>query len=307
MQIVLPGALPDAREAPELADHLADAAPTLLSWLQGGKARIIDANPSASRCIPFEQWQLAERRFVPDKGQDVSAGLGPLLWPGRDQEPVWLAELVHVSPSRDGAALLPAADIAIGESDSQALYDSATALFEGTGFELMAHGTQRWRVRPPEGFAPSCASPSLVAITSVNDWWEQDPAGRPWRRLVNELQMAWFDHPVNVARGERGLPPLNSLWLFGGARPAQLTAAAPPDARIHMDLLAASTRHDWHAWLEAWRSLESRVFRSMKAAPRLVLMGRQRIVEVEPAVWRPWANWTRGGKEKWRTWWSHQN
>jgi hypothetical protein len=34
-------------------------------------------------------------------------------------------------------------------------------------------------------------------------------------KLQNEVQMAWFEHPVNAAREARGLPAVNSIWLHG--------------------------------------------------------------------------------------------
>jgi hypothetical protein len=56
------------------------------------------------------------------------------------------------------------------------------------------------------------------------------PTGRDAVRViawVNELQMALHEHPVNARRESRGLPPVNSVWLwgFGEAGPAQGTAA----------------------------------------------------------------------------------
>src|SRR3546814_1835718 len=78
-------------------------------------------------------------------------------------------------------------------------------------------------------------SPALVATSSVNDWWPQDLAARPWRRLVNEVQMLWYEHPVNQERYKQGLVPINSVWLFGGARSAQIKSMPLADTRIHGD------------------------------------------------------------------------
>jgi hypothetical protein len=56
-------------------------------------------------------------------------------------------------------------------------------------------------------------------------------------KLQNEVQMAWFEHPVNEAREARGLPAVNSIWFH-----AQGTAQAvtSPFARVLSD--AAATR-----------------------------------------------------------------
>src|SRR5690606_33732078 len=254
MRIVLPGALPDPREARELTAYLQKTAPTLLGWLQQARARSIGADPARSGCTPYEQWQLLSHGFSPENEQNFATGLGP-LWAqdvAEQDQPVWLTQLVHVAPSRDGAALLPASELAITPEQSVALFDSVQALFSEVGFTLQPSDTCHWRIVLPDGYAPASASPSLVSITSVNDWWPQDMASRPWRRLVNEVQMLWFDHPVNQARFEQGLLPVNSLWLFGGARANQLgVAEALQHTQTHSDLQEFSIKHDWGGWLAA--------------------------------------------------------
>ncbi|UYO95227.1 hypothetical protein [Pollutimonas sp. M17] len=313
MRIVLPGALPDPREARELISYLPAAAPTLMGWLERGHATSTTADAARAGCTPFEQWQLMHHGFQPRAGQNCAAGLGPLLAADTAEagRPVWLAELVHVSPSRDGAALLPARELAIAPDQSVALFESVQALFSEVDFTLHPGGTDRWRIELPGGYAPSCASPALVAITSVNDWWSQDMAGRPWRRLVNEVQMLWYEHPVNQERYRQGLVPINSLWLFGGASPDQLTKppAPDPETRVHGDLLASSIAHDWGGWLAALGELEARVFQPLarNKPPEIVLIGNDRYVELKTAALGRWTQWLPGSRNAWRKWWSHQD
>lgn len=313
MQIVLPGALPDPQEARELTSYLRQTAPTLLRWLEQGRARGMQADPARAGCTPYEQWQLAARGFNARDGQNLGAGLGP-LWAGplaADNTAVWLAELVHVSPSRDGAALLPARELAITPEQSVALFESAQSLFADTGFILRAQDTEHWRLDLPAGFAPLCASPTLVSISSVNDWWPQDLSARPWRRLLNELQMLWFDHPVNRQRYSLGLVPINSLWLFGGASADQLRPAASAGgaSQTHDILLAPSASRDWGGWLAALGQLETQVFQPLAGGrpPELVLTGSDRIVEIQPSTWGQWTQWLPGSRQAWRKWWSPQN
>jgi hypothetical protein len=44
-------------------------------------------------------------------------------------------------------------------------------------------------------------------------------------KLQNEVQMAWFEHPLNEAREMRGLPAVNSIWLH--AQGAYRTVSSP--------------------------------------------------------------------------------
>src|SRR3546814_5421517 len=99
MRIVLPGALPDPREARELTTYLASTAPTLLGWLQRGRATATPADPADAGCTPLEQWQLAVCDFQPQTGQNLAAGLGPLLAADATEpnQPVWLRSEEHTS------------------------------------------------------------------------------------------------------------------------------------------------------------------------------------------------------------------
>ncbi|MCC2596804.1 hypothetical protein LKR43_10680 [Pusillimonas sp. MFBS29] len=313
MRIVLPGALPHPREARELTSHLQTSAPTLSGWLQQGRARMIPADPAKSGCTPFEHWQLLAHGFRAEGEQNFATGLGP-LWAqdvAEQDQPVWLVELVHVSPSRDGAALLPASELAVTPEHSVALYESVLDLFAEAGFHLSPSDTSHWRITLPEGYTPACASPTLVSLTSVNDWWPQDIASRPWRRLSNEVQMLWFEHPVNQQRYQQGLAPINSLWLFGGAQARQLSGTqALSDTHYYGDLQEFSVKQDWGGWLASLEQLEKRVFAPLANGkmPDLVLTGADRIVELSPpTTLGRWAQWLPGSRNTWSRWWSPQN
>uniref|UniRef100_UPI003342B169 hypothetical protein n=1 Tax=Castellaniella defragrans TaxID=75697 RepID=UPI003342B169 len=304
MHIVLPGALPDPGAATELASRLAQTAPTLARWFERARAEILPSHAADTRCTPLEHWLLEARGFQAAQTQHLSAGLGPLRASGRltDDEPVWLAELIHMAPSRDGAALLTADRLDITDAQAQALFESARTAFEDAGITADYDTPQQWRVRWPGAGALPCASPALVAASSVNDWWPQEDAARPWRRLVNTLQMLWHEHPVNQARAHTGQAPVNSLWLYGGARASQLSRPLPDDTRIHDALYAAALAQDWGNWLAALETLETKVFAPRAGQrPTLVLTGRKRIVILTART-----GWlARLNKENWRSWWSN--
>ena len=315
MRIVLPGALPDPVEARELAKHLPSSAPTLLGWLQHAHARIIPADPAQSGCTPYELWQLLDQGFQAAAGQNQAAGLGP-LWASHQaqpEQPVWLVQLVHVSPSRDGAALLPAQELSISPEHSVALFESVQTLFAEAGFHLSPYNTEHWRITLPDNYAPSCASPALISMTSVNDWWPQDMASRPWRRLVNEVQMLWFEHTVNQARYQQSLVPINSLWLFGGARTSQLAhQSQQTETQIYNELHEFSIKRDWGNWLATLSMLEKQVFAPLAnkpgGMPELILTGNNRIIELKQAsTLARWRNYLPGKRNTWSHWWSPQS
>lgn len=305
MQIVLPGALPDPGAARELMSYLPAHAPTLLRWFESSRQSETSSNAVLTHCTPLEHWQLLAHGFQVTPAQHLSAGLAPLRAQSVDDDaPVWLAELIHMSPSRDGAALLTAESLHIDAEHAQTLLDSAQELAAENGFALSPDSADQWRVRLPEGFAPHCASPALVSISTVNDWWPQDTAAQPWRRLLNALQMLWYEHPVNQARARQGLAPINSLWLYGGARTSQLARRYLTDVRIDDRLLPYTLAQDWGGWLAGLQALEAELFQPMDIQPELVLTGSERFVTLQPrGGW--FGRFT--GKQDWRRWWSTQS
>lgn len=311
MQIVLPGALPDAAIAGQLASHIEEKAPRFTGWLAAAHVEIVSAAPETTLCTPYEYWLLRRHGFQGDAACRASAGLSALLArqggvnvaPDR---PLWLAQLVHVAPARDGAALIPARELEITPEESAALFESARESLADAGFAAEPFDALHWRLELPEGYAPECASPDLVSLTSVNDWWSQDAAGRPWRRLVNELQMIWFDHPVNHAREARGLRPVNSLWLYGGAAPSRLSAAVDAGSlRVIRALHGPALVQDWGSWLVELERLEKDEFTALADATSVVLTGPDRIVELTPAK-QGFFGRLLGRKQDWRRWWSHR-
>ena len=309
MRIVLPGALPGPTIAAELLSHLPAAAPRLIKWLENSQATHVAADPEQTRCTPLEAWQLRASDYQAQSGQVRGAGLGPFLANGHitDDKPVWLLELVHLAAAREGAILQPARTLAITAEESQALYDTASALFTDTDFKLEPLATTHWRVHLPDGYQPACASPELVSLGNVTDWWEQDVNGRAWRRLANELQMAWFDHAVNQSRAEQGQTPINGVWLFGGGRRSQLgQPASRADAQIDTSLLQAWRTADWGSWLTALKQLDETVFASFgaQAQPELVLAGHDDFVVLKPGK-SLWQRLQPNHRNKWKKWWSN--
>ena len=85
------------------------------------------------------------------------------------------------------------------------------------------------------------ASPLRATGRNIEIWLPHEARtgerSRAWMKLQNEVQMAWFEHPLNVEREARGLPAINSIWLHGQGALRPVTS---PFARVMSD--AAATR-----------------------------------------------------------------
>lgn len=311
MFIAIPGALPPPPVAAELARLLPQQAPVLHAWLQAATARVERFDVRTHGCTPYEGWQLEQAGYRPAQGLPLGSGLGPLLAAGHapDGEPVWLAELSHLALGADQAVLLDPAQMDVRADESDALLQAARPSLDAAGFAVQPLAPQRWRLGLPAGLAPATASPAAVAGQPLRDWWSQDPAMRPWRRLLNEIQMAWHGHPANEARQARGAPPVNALWLYGGGT-AWKAADAPP-AMVADELDAPHRAADWSAWLQALADIDRLRLRPLADAARrplepmqLLLLGADRRAHLTLKPRSRLLGWLPAPNKNWNSWWS---
>jgi hypothetical protein len=152
------------------------------------------------------------------------------------------AEPVHLLTAIDHLQLAAPVPVLLEASESGPLLETLNAHLAGTGFELRALDDGGWLCRCPEGLECETVDPLDAFGRNLR---ELLPTGRDAvrvRSLVNELQMLLHEHPVNERRAARGLPPVNSVWLWG------VGTAHEPTAAVIGDLLTDD------AWLAAlWR------------------------------------------------------
>ena len=139
-------------------------------------------------------------------------------------DPVYL----HADPNK--VLLYAAPHLAAAEAD--ALLGSLNRDFPELGLRRGVH-PGRWYLRRPAEIDGRAPSVHWLNGRSLSPHLPQAREHRSWRQLLNELQMALHDHPVNEARAARGLPPVNGVWICGGGVPASdgIVVDASPIAR----------------------------------------------------------------------------
>ncbi|HET9733789.1 MAG TPA: hypothetical protein VFP62_00820 [Burkholderiales bacterium] len=176
--------------------------------------------PEPGRRLPALELLLARGRSDASEAQSYAAWLGeafgvePLpagaLTAGA--EGFWVrADPVHFRLMRDRMVLVPVAGLQQAEAD--ALVATLNRQFAGR-HEFRAAHPDAWAMRA-EPAALESVSPQELAGMDI------DPhlPGAPWTVLLNEIQMALHEHPVNEAREL----PVNSVWLWGaGTLPRSL-------------------------------------------------------------------------------------
>lgn len=138
----------------------------------------------------------------------------------------WLrADPVHLRADRDRVLLVPSAGFDIAAGEAQALCEALNGHFADQ-FSLHAFAPGSWGLLAKSAMALQARAPIDIAGRDIH----AELPDKRWHALLNEIQMALYQHAVNTAREARGDPVVNGVWLWGaGALPdeEQLRRAAP--------------------------------------------------------------------------------
>ena len=150
----------------------------------------------------------------------------------------WLsADPAWIQPDMTGARLLACGQLHLGIDEAQSLAESLQPVFADAGMALLVSTPDRWHAQLPPGLAPPrFDAPEQAMGEDLSQHLPAGAEGRPWRILLNEVQVLLHQHPLNAQRRARGLAPVNSLWLWGGGHlPDSIQSAL--DGVISDDLL----------------------------------------------------------------------
>ena len=164
--------------------------------------------------------------------------------PGDDY--VLCADPVHLAADRDTVLLVQTIDD-LSQGDAETLVRMLDRHFAGDGlhFEAVRPGAWFARRRQPAGLV---TTPPDVA--RGRDLMANLPRGADsgiWKRWQNEIEMLLYEHPVNAAREQGGMPAANAVWFWGGGRMADVASVPPtivtaPQSRLG-DVARGMARH----------------------------------------------------------------
>ena len=148
----------------------------------------------------------------------------------------------------------------------------------------------------------------------THDVFDSQPTGvdaAQLRRLMSEMEMWLYDLPVNQDRAARGLPPVSSLWLWGGGVPLAELPAVRGFTAGHDPLFSAfgtcldfpreasagvvvselnPDDPDWDSFEHRWLEPALAALRARKIERIELSVGGRRFV-VSRATW--WSRWRR--------------
>lgn len=123
----------------------------------------------------------------------------------------------HWALARDHAILTPVQALTVQQAEDLIATANAAIRADSTSAASLMQDEYGWSLQtlfdlPGPSFVSALKNPTQLA-------YSDDPAGQQARRLLNLIQMAWHEHPVNEARQLQGQPAINALWLHGGLVP----------------------------------------------------------------------------------------
>jgi hypothetical protein len=130
----------------------------------------------------------------------------------------WLrADPAFLRAEMAGARLMACGEGLVTTEDTAEFLAVLQPVFAESGWVLSECGSGRWYLQlPRETTLPDFVSPADALGRDILAFVPAGPEGRRWRTLANEAQVLLHNHPRNVARAQAGLPPVNSLWFWGG-------------------------------------------------------------------------------------------
>ncbi len=125
----------------------------------------------------------------------------------------WMrADPIHLQLQRNRSLVLAAPALQLTAAEAAALTETLNAHFAADGITLNAAQPARWYCTHSD--AAAITTPTLSALAGQPLPRAQLPGH--WHRRLTECQMLLHEHPVNIAREQRGEPIINSLMLWGG-------------------------------------------------------------------------------------------
>ncbi|MEM7432790.1 MAG: hypothetical protein AAF351_12775 [Pseudomonadota bacterium] len=165
------------------------------------------------------------------------SGLAALRMWGQtgDRPNVWLAaaDPIYLEPRLDHLRLHALHGENMPSADLRFVFDALQATLASDNSDQRRYGFARIKgsgyVRAERPLATAQEPAASIDGGLPNEFMPAGDSSGSYRNLRSEVEMVLHDHEVNRRRAENGLPPVNSLWLWGGGyAPEQNTEPRPP-------------------------------------------------------------------------------
>ena len=180
---------------------------------------VLDRLLSRSKSVPVDGYDC-EAVLMDYFGLDVSQAAAPLTFladTGRAPSGyVMRADPVHLRADQSCLRLFEPHSFSITQDEANALADAFNAFYIDQGWQLLTTHPERWYLELPDSVEMTTTSPLKVAGSDINPHLPLGKDARSWHAVMNEVQMLFHTHEVNLVREQKGQPTVNSLWFWGG-------------------------------------------------------------------------------------------
>ena len=148
-----------------------------------------------------------------------------------DRPTVWIAaaDPVYLEPRLDHLCLHALRGVGIPPSDLRPLFDHLQQTLAGDQRFGFARLGSNGYLRAAEPISTASVPAYVVDQREPGAFLPSGEHTAMHRNILSEIEMALHDHAVNRRRADNGLPPVNSLWLWGGGEaPERTTRPQPP-------------------------------------------------------------------------------
>jgi hypothetical protein len=180
------------------------------TWSRGRRCRLTSSTPNHLRFAlfgiePAGELPVAALTHVNDRKSQPG---DQYYWLRADPVTMW-ADMARVFMTSYGFAFLD-------PYERNEIELCVRSVLREEGIELHSDHPERWCIalqQPLEfGFKPLEEALGMDVAEALPD----HPTARYWRRVLNEIQVALHNCPVNVKRRARGQQEINSVWFWGG-------------------------------------------------------------------------------------------
>jgi hypothetical protein len=171
---------------------------------------------SFDRGLPYEKFLLGKQNAsAPLELQSQGVTVKPNTCVAR-------IEPVHIHAARDHLVLTSTQILDIQASEADALFDSVKDIFAEMSDVTHRSMPHKWFIESSALESLSTVSTAQAEGRNIDHWMPSDTSiegvARQWRKWQNEIQMIWFNHPVNEARQAEGMLSINSVWISGNGK-----------------------------------------------------------------------------------------
>lgn len=134
----------------------------------------------------------------------------------------WLcADPVHLRAARDQIMLVDASAFEVAMEEAEQYITAFNTHFADSGYTLFAPHPKRWYLRGAN--TPHIETYPLHQVSgqTVNKKIPRGNDALVWHRMANEIQMLFFNLPINETRQDQDKLPINGVWFWGGGRLTQ--------------------------------------------------------------------------------------